>query len=256
MSASTAPVSLPTTEAERDAQLAAITERVRTLGFGLVRVMTRLTGERLTSEDFMHHARVAVWEAYIAASGFDPAFDIAANAEALEKVALKELRNALVGRDTTFGDTALRLRNRKNRAMVNRYTWSAWQFHATTEPADQSRGGAANRHTVIDEYLERSEQEERLREKAMLELEAALREILSPREFKWLVERECRNVPQATHIEELLAEDAQSDNPRYQGDNGWANAENRINVTVHRAKKKAAKALGETWAALSREAVE
>jgi hypothetical protein len=251
-----------------DARLQQVAERVRTLGFRIVRLNTSLTGEHLSQTEFRHHAEAALWETFQALGGdwdqpdtFPWDRDVTDGAqqlpmtEYLTRRTVKRLRAILIGRDTTYGDTAIRMASRKNRVMVDQYQWSAWRY-ATALGASGGRttrqqpGTVESQLSVVTEYEAPTPQDERLEQRELLTLPEQLRQALSPREFKWLVERVIHGRPESEQIAELQAENA-----KYQGEGGYGRAQNLINVTVHRAKAKARKALGgeaSAWADLAR----
>lgn len=213
--------------------------RIRTVGFKLVKLMTKLTGNMLTKEDVQHFVLSAAFEAFLDLGGNPDQpndFDWPGNTLALEKRGLRWLRREVVGRQSEFGEVTARLKNRKNTAFVDCYRWTAWTY----ENFNSSR--AVTHNSVGFEYTTVSDAERSLQEEEVGSFITDLKGALDEREFRWLIERYIEGVPQSVQIDRVVAE-----NPEYQLPNGRKRAEGFLNVAIWRARERAKAVLGAKW---------
>lgn len=219
--------------------------RIRTVGFKLVKLMTKLTGNMLTKDDVQHFVLSAAFEAFLDLGGnpdAPEAFDWAANELTLEKRGLRWLRKEVVGRKSEFGEVTARLKNRKNSAFVDCYRWTAWTY----ENFNSSRAIAHN--TVGFEYTVPSDADKALQEEEVGMFVDDLKKTLNEREFQWLIERYVEGLPQSVQIDRLVSE-----NPEYQTADGRKRAEGFLNVAIWRARERAKAVLGDKWREIAKD---
>lgn len=228
-----------------EARLVPVAHRIRTVGFRLIKVMTKLTGVMLTPDEVQHLSLTAAFEAYLELGG-DPErpteFDFAGRAQELEKAGLRWLKRETVGRNTEFGDITTRLSSRKMTAFVESYRWSAWAY-ATTE----ARSSEPKAERPL-EYAAPVEQERAMMASQIHAFSDDLKAVLDPQSYQWLIERFRDDVTQTEQIDRFIAA-----NPSYQDATGRLRAENYINQKVSRARRRAAAMLADKWATTARE---
>jgi hypothetical protein len=228
------------------AYLAPVVERAGQLCFRIMRDAERLTGDEMARAEYRHHVAASAVLAYVDLGGdcdAPDAFDWDAAREALLSRTMAHLRATIVGKASDFRDVQNRCTPRREVALDPAAQWTQWRVGGEDRRALRRRsllgGNLRGGDAAADEALA---------EEALADLPAALAGVLSPTEWTWVVERYRDGVPQTAQIAALVARD-----PRYQGEGGAARAENRINVAVHRAKRKARERLGARWAALAAE---
>ena len=232
----------------------ALEDHLNTLGRRARRISTRNlqwarrgTNNMLDDDEWQQHALVAAYLAF-AESGGDPdrwnEFDW--EQQSLLQCTLKHLRAAILGSASEFIDIHQRNAVRKSGACNAALCWDAWKSGVEKSPSAKHK---AEPQPMAGEYWANDAFDAGPSEYTTEGLLWALANVLKPQEVVWLVRRYRDNVQQDTLAKELCAKDA-----RYQDETGYDRAINYINVTIHRAKKRAQRTLGTKWQALALEA--
>lgn len=226
--------------------LAPVGKRIKTVGFKLIKRMTRLTGHMMTHQDIDHLTFSAAFEAFLELGGSPEApeaFDWDANQKDLEKKGLLWLRRETIGRKTEFGEIATRMSTRLNSAFLEGYRWSAWSYQSSVSGKHDTA-----KHPTLD-YVAPTPQDTLLLHNEVDAFETDLRGAIQDEQaLQWVLERFRDGVSQKEQIESFVTL-----NPKYQGPGGRTRAEAYIHKKISRARQRAAALLAPKWQELARE---
>lgn len=260
VAASTASVRDPhhtTDDAARNAAWVTASETARRhvcrLASPLLLASMRGTRDVTTEADFQTFVHTAVFLAFLDAGGTpdDPAaFAWAEQHHAIVRAATVTIKRQLNGRHSLHGDIMRRTKSRRDWVGITA-CWSAWET-GTAESADTGYAPAgADRARRHDLATCESSVTRDVRSADLSTLCERLAAALTANEYAWLLARFVERRPYQEMIDDLVA----AEPARYGDAKGRARAATRIDVTIHRAKKKAAAILGGDWAAYCEELV-
>lgn len=231
-----------------ETRLEGLAARARRTAHRLFFYARRATTLGMAKHDWHQHSLVAAYLAFIELGGAPDVPDqFDWKHPRLLPLTLKHLRVATIGGASDFIDVHQRNQSRKSGACNDAVCWDAWR--AGVESVAKVRSATKKPAPITGEYYANDGFERVPNEYSGESLLWALAKVLKPQEVVWLVRRYRDGVHQDVLARELCAKDA-----RYQDPTGYDRAINYINVTIHRAKKRARSALGTKWEALAMEA--
>lgn len=227
-------------------RLTVLGQRARRVAARYFQYARRGTNNMISDAEWHQHGLAAAYLAFVECGG-DPDAPDTFNWDnpQLLPITLKHLRAAILGQGSDFIDIHQRNQARKTGACNDSLAWDAWRAGVEQSPKGKHTDSPA---PITGEYYAHDAFDQAPREYTAESLMWALAKVLKPQEVFWLIRRYRDNVPQDALAKELCERDQ-----RYQDDTGHARAINYINVTIHRAKKRAQRALGSKWQALALE---
>jgi len=235
-------------EADLPPQVCELATKLRHACRRLGRV-ARSSYDMLDAGDYVHTSQVAVWEAWWALNQKQGQVDWVEEEESILALAKRYLSRMVQGAETIHGDMRARSsvvpRSRQKAGRFNALRripvcemWAIWRQVEPSSP---------NQARVFIAASDFQPQEEALRRSTLAGLRAALAEVLTEREL-WLIEEHYLKGRKQREIAMEMAATMPQYAPKYEGDeSGWRRAENLINVTLKRAKARAAERLAPMW---------
>jgi len=220
----------------------------RACGFsGFIQRQANMQLERsMTTEQWKHYGAVAAFLAFAELGGSveDPeSFDW--SSKDLFRRAVSHLQTITLGSQSDVYDRIMRRRTRLTGSQVQELQWDAWTF-ASLEDVQRVASDVAHRQTPDCLPLHpKTSQDSAVNEDALV---WELTQHLRPQEVVWLIRRYRDGETTATLAREFIQKDT-----RYQTADGHTRAVRYIDVSIHRAKKKAQRLLSRRWQYLALE---
>jgi hypothetical protein len=223
-----------------------------------VRYVANVRYDAHISEDmWLHYGRTAAFMAFVRCGGSSQTptqFDW--ESADYFRCAVSQMQKLALGSESEVYDQVVRDRTRRDGRSVAEVSWDAWTFASLQDIGSRQGENASSDVTGrTTQYSEHANVFEDLfvsyLDRAMIvdDLVLELTRILKPQEVVWLIRKYRDNVPSLE-----LARDFQNKDARYQTSDGLVRARRYIDVTIHRAKKKARATLTARWKQLAEEA--